>query len=454
MLGKTGEERYVELAFPNNQLYNIRLPVLIYVGYRLYNRLFFNQFLQICLFGILANVILVPIVSGLFYEFIWQMSNKKISFSFLESMMLVSVSLCMFSNTYHRCYLLILFVSVTDPMTIVEMKSNKKFFLHLGIIILGNSTLLDIFCPVAKLAALSDEITPKDVGILALGDLLDVVLGILLGCLVGIATSLMSILTRMKPFPAYYESTYESTIVVGGTLVSYFLSSYLTLQPILSVLACCLVQERYVFNNMDFDTIRAVKDSLRALAHLVQGLFFIFVGYFLANVELAAVWQPALVVLALTYVVKALVMVAFLALLNIKQKTPIKEICRDLPMLVCGGSRGPRGWAVVMHCQRTYHLPYFTDYVLFTIALSVLLDTFIFKTISQFMDVEDEGEAELETNGCCKWLASVEKNLFNLLVADTEMTRDDEFDYEVKKEKKIQKKLEQHAIHQDQDQEN
>ena len=48
--------RFVALAFPKNMLYNIRLPVLIYVGYRLYNRLFFNQFLQICLFSVLANM--------------------------------------------------------------------------------------------------------------------------------------------------------------------------------------------------------------------------------------------------------------------------------------------------------------------------------------------------------------------------------------------------------------
>ena len=61
----------------------------------------------------------------------------------------------------------------------------------------------------------------------------------------------------------------------------------------------------------------------------------------------------------------------------------------------------------------------------------------------------DEGEAELEINGCCKWLASVEKNLFNLLVADKEMTRDDEFGYEIKTEMKRQKKLEQHAFHQE-----
>ena len=45
----------VGLAFPNNMLYNIRLPILIYFGYRLYNKLFFNQFLQILLFGSLAN---------------------------------------------------------------------------------------------------------------------------------------------------------------------------------------------------------------------------------------------------------------------------------------------------------------------------------------------------------------------------------------------------------------
>ena len=202
---------------------------------------------------------------------------------------------------------------------------------------------------------------------------------------------------------------------------------------------------------MSIDTIRAVKDGLKALAHLVQGLFFLFVGYFLANVDSAAVWKSALVALIVTYVMKAIIMTIFLALLNIKEKFNLKKMFSDLPMLVFGGSRGPRAWAVVMHCQRTYHLPYFTDYVLFIIAVSVLLDTFIFETISQSMDMEneefDDEEVVSERRGYCEWLASVEKNLFNLLVADNEMTRDDELGYEVKAEMKRQKKLEQHAFH-------
>ena len=308
---------------------------------------------------------------------------------------------------------------------------------------------MDIFCPIAKLASSEPERLSHDCGILFLATLSDIVLGAMLGCLVGILTSLMSILTRREPTSTYYQGT----IAVGGTLVTYFLAAYFTLQPILSVLTCCLVQERYVFNNMDIDTIRAVKDGLKALTHLVQGLFFLFVGYFLANVESAAVWQPTLVVLSVTYFVKAFIMTICLALLNIKKKSSLKEICSVLPMLVYGGSRGPRGWAVVMHCQRHYHLPYFSDYLLFIIALSVLLDTFIFKTISQFMDTDDEQleeeEVEFKPTDCCKWLASVEKNLFNLLVADDEMTRDDDYDYGVKTEMKRQKKLEQHAFHQE-----
>ena len=213
-------EKYVKLAIPPNQLYNIRLPVLIYIGYRLYNRHLFNQFLQICLLGILANLILVAIASLLFGLFMGLMSSEEIPY--YQSLMFVGVSL------------------FTDPMTIVEKKPNKKFFLHLGIFIVGNSTLVDIFCPVAKLASLGrDENISRAVGILLVGTLLDVVCGTLLGFFVGIATSLMSILTRKEPVDTYYEST----IAVGGVLVSYFLASYLTVQPILSVLCCCLVQE-------------------------------------------------------------------------------------------------------------------------------------------------------------------------------------------------------------------
>ena len=101
---KDREDSFVELAIPNDMLYNIRLPVLIYVGYRLYNRLFFNQFLQICLFGILANIVIVPIASVLFRHFMSVMSGEE-NMSFLQSMMLVSVSL------------------FTDPMTIVQLNS-------------------------------------------------------------------------------------------------------------------------------------------------------------------------------------------------------------------------------------------------------------------------------------------------------------------------------------------
>ena len=424
--------RFVALAFPKNMLYNIRLPVLIYVGYRLYNRLFFNQFLKICVFGILANIILVPIAS-----IICQLLIKLITLdylTYLETVMFVTVSL------------------FTDPTTILKLPPNKNFFLFLGIFTLGNSTLLDIFCPVVKLASRDHKGSLiEDCGILFAADLLDIILGALLGCPVGILTSLMSILTRKSQGAAYYQST----IAVGGTLVSYFMAAFLTLQPIVCVLACCLVQERYVFNNMDIDTIRAVKDGLKALTHLVQGLFFFFLGYFLANVESAKVWKQVLVVLSVTYMLKALIMIIFLVLLDINNiiegKSSIKKMFSNLPMLVFGGSRGPRAWAVVMHCQMTHHLPLFTDYVIFTIALSVLLDTFIFKTISRCMDMDDEEleEGEGEISGCCEWLAGVEENLLHLLVVDHEISRDDDWEYGRKTEEKKQKKLEQHAFRQE-----
>ena len=422
-------ESYVDLGFPDDlkEAYNIRLPVLIYLGYRLYNRLFFNQFVQICLFGILANIILVPIASLLFRYLMWLMSTEDMSY--LQSLMLVSVSL------------------FTDPMTIVDMIPNQKFFLHLGIFILGNCTQLNIFCFSTKLASLAhSENMTHDACLLLFGSFLDVVLGTLLGGLVGIITALMSILTRRE----FVVSYYETTIAVGGVLVSYFWAKYFTLQPVLSLLSCCLVQERFIFNNMGIDNNRAVKDGLKAVAHLVQGLFLLFVGYFLANVDSALVWQPALLVLAVTYVFKTFIMIIFLALLNIKEKSNLKKMFSDLPMLVFGGSRGPRNWVVVMDCQRTYHLPLFTDYVFFIIAFSVLLDTFIFKTISQFMDREfDDREVELE---CCffNWLSSVEENLFNVSVNDTEIAGDDECGYERKREMKRREKLEQHGIDHDQ----
>ena len=116
---------YVDLAVPKDMLYNIRLPVLIYVGYRLYNRLFFNQFLQICLFGILANIVIVPIASVLFRHLMGLISGEHMSF--LQSMMFVSVSL------------------FTDPMTIVELKPKKNFFLFLGIFVVERSCLLGSF---------------------------------------------------------------------------------------------------------------------------------------------------------------------------------------------------------------------------------------------------------------------------------------------------------------------
>ena len=169
--------RFVALAIPNNMLYNIRLPVLIYVGYRLYHRLFFNQFLKICVFGILANIILVPIASIICQHLIRLITLEYLSY--LETVMFVTVSL------------------FTDPITILKLPPNKNFFLFLGIFTLGNSTLLDIFCPVVKLASRDyKDILFNDCSILFAADVLDIILGVMLGCLVGILTSLMSILTR------------------------------------------------------------------------------------------------------------------------------------------------------------------------------------------------------------------------------------------------------------------
>ena len=120
---------------------NLRLPVLIHVSYKLYHKHFFNQFLLICLYGILGNILLISTSSFL----------HKICLSAAFNQEWAPVQIAMFSCV----------ACMVDPMTIFQLKlKNKNFYLFLGIYIFGNGIAWDLFRP-SSLADSLSQARPK-----------------------------------------------------------------------------------------------------------------------------------------------------------------------------------------------------------------------------------------------------------------------------------------------------
>ena len=191
----------------------------------------------------------------------------------------------------------------------------------------------------------------------------------------------------------------------------------------------------------------AIEDGLENLAMLFDSLFFIIIGYFLKQVAVIEVWRQVLVLLAVSYLMKAVICLLLAFLLNFPRKTPVREILRTVVIMVFAGSRGPRGWALMMTFQGGEHFNFFQDTLLLMLTFSIMLETLIARTVWKKMEEMSDKEEEVEedvSGGFVKRLIDAEKELHSLLVSG---------DYDQRKRQleiaQHIKKMEQHSFHKD-----
>lgn len=403
------------------------LPILVHLGYKLYHRHFFSQIFDVCLYGILGSALLIGITS---------LINKSL-LSSIFGKDLTLPQLAMFSCV----------TSIVDPMSICSLKPNKIFYLFLGVFIFGNAIAVDLFSPTSRLAYVSNDtvVTTTAYGYLVLNSVLDLVFGVLLGIGVGLFIAVLSKMTREERSCQYFEPA----IAFVGTAVVYFLACLWTLSTTFSVVTCCFLHQRYAFNNFSVKSVMAIKDGLEAFSLLFEGLFFTLIGYSLNNVKVINVYKEVIMLLLVSYLVKAVIFLLITVVLNTKKKRPFKEMLRTVALMVFSGSRGPHGWALMM----TYHsktvLDFLSDSHLLLITISLILDTLLARTIYKRMEntfeEEEEEVREGESNRLVKWIADLEKKLFTLLVADEEELEEYLLRKEVEEKEMHKEKMEQHS---------
>ena len=412
------------------ELFDLRLPIMIHAGYKLYHRHFFSQFLDIFVYGILGTFLLILVTSVINKPLLSAIFGKDCDFTLSQMVMFSCISV------------------IVDPMAIRSLKpDNKMFYLLLGVSVLGNSTAVDLFSPASRLAYVSNNtVTATTYGYLALNFLLDLLCGLLLAVAVGLLSSYLSKMARRGDSDCQY---YEPGIAVGGTCLVYYMTSYFTLSTLFSVVTCCLMQQRYVFGNFSMKSVMAIEDGLDSLAMLLDGLFFVVIGYFLKQVAVKEIWRQVLVLLAVFYLMKAVICLLLAFLLNISRKTPVKEILRTAAIMVFAGSRGPRGWALMLTFQGGEHFNLFHDAHLLLSTFSLVLETLIARSLYKKVEESSEEEEEVDegkevSSGFVKWFLDREKELNSFLVAG---------DYDMRKrELEIAqhiKKLEQHSFYTD-----
>ena len=200
----------VVMAMSDDSLYNLRLPLLVYVGYKLFHRHIFSQLLQIFLFGVVAHLLTI-IISALINQHLVSICFHQ-EISYFQSVMLFSAIIYM------------------DPMTIINMRQNKDFYLFLGVMLISNAVSNNLVCESSALASMDYNLVNYQTYLLiTLQDVSDIVLGCLLGFIIAIFTSMMSRLTGKEKDCTHLEPI----IVAGGTMLTYFLSNYLTFSSVL-----------------------------------------------------------------------------------------------------------------------------------------------------------------------------------------------------------------------------
>ena len=415
----------IKISISTDWLFNLRLPILLYCAYKLCHRNFFLQFFDIVMYGILGNILIVVITSVI---------NKPLLKLLFDQDFTLS-QLAMFSCV----------TGMVDPITICYHRTNKIFYLFLGVFLFGNATCVDLFSPTSRVAyATNHTVSATTYGYLLLNFILDFVFGILLGLAVGLFTAYLSKTAKGNQNSHYYQPG----IAVAGTALVYSLACYWTLSALFAVLTCCFVQERYVFINFTRASCVAVKDGLESIAKLMEGFFYLLVGYFLNRVSVEEVGLQVMMFMSVSLVVKAVVFTSISLLLNIKKKTPVGEMLKTTAMLVIVGSSMPRSWALLTTFQGGDHYEFFYDTHLLIITVSLVLDTLAAGIIyNQLEEMEDEEEGE--PSGLVKWITKTEKELFLLFQGDEEelkadITRSESEEWELQI-----KKLEQHSYHQD-----
>jgi len=305
-------------------------------------------------------------------------------------------------------------------------------FLLLGIYVVGNTIGVEIFKAAAQIAPYpSNTVIPATtVIILLLSIILNIVISLIIGTGVGLLTAVFSWMIRNDKSSEFYEPF----ITIGGPLLTMLVCEWNGRSEIFGVIICCLIQERYVFMNLSTKSVMSIKVAMEAFAFLSNLLGFVLIGYklFRAIIVLSKTWRFVLMVLLVSYFVRLVIIFTITCVLNFKRKRPIGTRLQGL--LLFGGVRGPRSYALTCFYGNAPFGALFRDAQLLLIVFSVIVDTLIAKMIVRSIKRKlDKIKGDkfvpiiplpviIENNldGCMMRVIRMEERILGCLVADDE----------------------------------
>ena len=325
--------------------------------------------------------------------------------------------------------------SIVDPLTgfsVFEDTSQKNFFLLLGIYVVGNTIGVEVFTAAFRLAPFksAQQFEWTTYALLLLSIVLNIVVALLIGTIIGLLTSFLSRFSRNNKSCEFYEPF----ITVSGPLLTMLLCEWNGRSVIFGVIICCLIQERYVFMNLSTKSVMSVKVAMESLAFLSNLIGFVLIGYkfFRSLVVISKIWKFALMVIIVSYFARVLIIITISCVLNFRRKRPIGT--RLQALLLFGGVRGPRSYALTCFYGNAPYGNLFRDTQLLLIVFSSLVDTLISKMLVRSIRRKlnkIEGDkfvpiiplpvmVEEGCDGCMAKLIQLEERILGWLVLDRE----------------------------------
>jgi len=349
--------------FSSSFLSDVRTPVLFFSCYSLYNRHFARQIIYIFLYGFCGRFIFLAITGFL----IKWLASEFVGLEYFN---------------YGCAWSFAGISAIVDPLSgfsVFKDTSQKNFFLLLGIYVVGNTIGVEIFKAALQLAPYpsNQAIPATTIMILLLSIILNIFISLLMGTAVGLLTSLFSRLIRHTKSCEFYEPF----ITIGGPLLTMLICEWNGRSEIFGVIICCLIQERYVFLNLSTKSVMSIKVAMEAFAFLSNLLGFVLIGYKLYRsfAVFFNIWKFVLMVLLVSYFVRLVIIFTITCVLNFRRKRPIGTRLQGL--LLFGGVRGPRSYALTCFYGNAPYAALFRDAQLLLIVFSVIVDTLISKML-------------------------------------------------------------------------
>ena len=367
------DQKYSPMYITSAALQTFLVPLLFESTFAMYHMLFFDQLIPILTFALLTNWITVHVVSIINWKLVELLLEWPMTYSQMCSMVVIS-------NAVH-----ILAVYSYFPLP-SNRPRHKYFYLLLGIHQLQNITAEGTFEIVLALSSFESKNQAPSLSVfyLVLRCLIQHLASIVVGIIIGLAMVLVSRLMRQTNNSCKF---FEPYIIVFGLISTYMLCRAYKINRSFGVVFCSFIQQRYMYCNFSYDSIRAVKTGIRTIALEVEIVFYVLVGYKIVNIVDLDEFYFSMITMCLLLVIRALVIILISFVMN---QTSVGKIGWKLQALIIFGSlRGPRTVGFILQLSGKNYDTEFINAQFYMVLFNLFVDATISKYLSHLIREEE-----------------------------------------------------------------